>query len=69
MVNIFAEGSGLTAGSYGYVYDAEAGVKLIPVKFLSIIGGYRIFGIKAKHHHDYAKLMFHGPFAGATLRF
>jgi len=69
MVNIFGEASGVTAGRYGYVYDAEAGVKLIPVKFLSIIGGYRIFDIKAKHNHDYAKLRFHGPFAGATLRF
>jgi hypothetical protein len=69
MINIFAEASGLTAGSYGYVYDAEVGVKLIPVKFLSIIGGYRIFDIKAKHNDDYAKLRLHGPFAGATLRF
>lgn len=69
MVNIFGEASGLTAGNYGYVYDAEVGVKLIPVKFLSIIAGYRIFDIKARHSDDYAKLMFHGPFAGATLRF
>ena len=69
MVNIFAEASGLAAGNYGYVYDAEVGVKLIPVKFLSIIGGYRIFDIKAKHSHDHARLMVHGPFAGATLRF
>jgi len=69
MVNIFAEASGMTAGSYGYIYDAEVGVKLIPVKFLSIIGGYRIFDIKAKHSDDYAKLRLHGPFVGATLRF
>ncbi len=69
MVNIFAEGSGLTAGSYGYVYDAEAGVKLIPVKYVTIIGGYRIFDIKARHGDDHAKLRFHGPFAGATIRF
>jgi hypothetical protein len=69
MVNIFGEASGLTAGSYGYIYDAEVGVKLIPVKFLSIVGGYRIFDIKARHSHDYAKLRFHGPFAGVTLRF
>jgi hypothetical protein len=69
MINIFGEASGLTAGSYGYVYDAEAGVKLIPIRFFSIIVGYRIFDIKAKYHSDYAKLRFHGPFAGATLRF
>ena len=69
MVNIFGEASGLTAGSYGFIYDAEAGIKLIPIKFLSIIAGYRIFEIKAEHNHDYAKLRFHGPFVGATLRF
>jgi hypothetical protein len=69
MVNVFGEASGLTAGSYGYIYDAEAGIKLIPVKFLSIIVGYRIFEIKAKDNPDYAKLRLHGPFAGATLRF
>ncbi len=69
MLNIFGEVSGLTAGSYGYVYDAEAGIKLIPVKFLSIVAGYRIFEIKATHSHDSARLRFHGPFAGATLRF
>ena len=69
MVNIFAEVSGLTAGRYGYTYDAEAGIKLIPFKFLSIVGGYRIFDVKAKDNSDYAKLRLHGPFAGATLRF
>jgi len=69
MVNIFGEISGLTAGRYGYTYDAEAGIKLIPFKFFSIVGGYRIFDVKAKHNSDYAKLRLHGPFAGATLRF
>ncbi len=69
IVNIFGEVSGLSAGSYGYTYDAEAGIKLIPVEFLSIIAGYRIFDVKAKDNSDFAKLRFHGPFAGATLRF
>ncbi len=69
MVNIFGEVSGIPAGSYGYVYDAEAGIKLIPIKFLSITGGYRIFDFKAKDDPDYGKLRVHGPFVGATLRF
>lgn len=59
----------MTAGSYGYVYDAEAGIKFIPLKFLSVMAGYRIFEVKATHNHDYARVRFHGPFAGATLRF
>jgi hypothetical protein len=69
MVNIFGEVSGLPAGSYGYMVDAEAGIKLIPVKFLSVIVGYRIFDMRAKNNPDFAKLRFYGPFAGATLRF
>jgi len=45
MLNIFAEGSGLYAGNYGYMYDVEAGVKLIPIKILSIMGGVQIIGV------------------------
>jgi hypothetical protein len=69
MVNIFAEASGLPAGSYGYVYDAEAGIKLIPIKILSIMGGYRILEFKARNDPDYAKARVHGPFVGVTVRF
>jgi hypothetical protein len=35
MLNIYAQGSGMYAGSYGYLYDAEIGVKLIPISFHS----------------------------------
>jgi hypothetical protein len=69
MLNIFAEGSGLTAGRYGYMYDAEVGMKLIPIRILSIIGGYRLLGFKAEHHDDFAKARVHGPFVGVTVRF
>ncbi len=69
MLNIFVEGSGMTAGSYGYMYDAEAGIKLIPIKILSIMGGYRIMEFKGESGNDYAKARVHGPFAGVTVRF
>lgn len=69
IVNIFAEISGLPGGKYGYFFDGEAGIKIIPIKNLSIMGGYRIFDIKAKDKPDYAKLKISGPFIGATLRF
>ena len=69
MVNIFAEGSGLPAGSYGYMYDVEAGVKLIPIKILSIMGGYRLMEFKAKDDPDFAKVRVYGPFVGVTVRF
>jgi len=69
VVNIFAEISGLPAGEYGYFLDGEAGIKIIPIKNLSILGGYRIFDIKAEDDPDFARLRISGPFIGATLRF
>jgi hypothetical protein len=48
MLNIFAEGSGLYAGNYGYMYDVEAGVKLIPIKILSIMGGTDYWSLKPR---------------------
>ena len=69
IVNIFAEVSGIHAGEYGYFLDGEAGVKIIPIKNLSILGGYRIFYFKAEDDPDFAKLRISGPFVGATLRF
>jgi hypothetical protein len=69
ILNIFGEASGMTAGSYGYTYDAEAGIKLIPIKILSLVGGYRIMEFKAENDPDYAKVRVHGPFVGATVRF
>jgi hypothetical protein len=69
ILNIFGEASGMTAGSYGYTYDAEAGIKLIPIKILSLMGGYRIMEFKAENDPDYAKVRVHGPFVGVTVRF
>jgi hypothetical protein len=71
MVNIFAEASGLPAGDYGYCLDAEAGLKLAPVKNFTIFGGYRYLDVKGekKDNDDYVKATLKGPFAGATIRF
>jgi hypothetical protein len=69
MLNIFAEGSGMTAGQYGYMYDVEVGIKLIPIKILSIMGGYRLLEFKAEDDSDFAKVRVHGPFVGVTVRF
>jgi hypothetical protein len=69
ILNIFAEGSGMYAGSYGYMYDAEAGVKLIPIKILTLLAGYRILEFKGQIEHDYVKARVYGPFAGVTVRF
>ena len=69
MVSLFAEASGLPLGNLGYFLDSEGGIKIVPIKYLSIVGGYRIFDIKIEKDSDFARLKMHGPFAGATLRF
>ncbi|MFB3897633.1 MAG: hypothetical protein ACE14V_15175 [bacterium] len=71
MINIFAEASGLTAGDWGYCLDAEAGLKFIPVKNLTIFGGYRYLDAKGEDedNNDFVKAKLKGPFAGATFRF
>ncbi len=68
-VDIFGDFSWITAGKYGHMYDTEGGVKIIPIKYLSITGGYRIFDLTAKDNSDFASVKIEGPFAGATLRF
>jgi len=68
-LNIFAELSGLTAGDYGYFFDAEAGVKYIPFKNFSVNGGYRMFKLKVEDNADFAEIEISGPFIGASLRF
>ena len=69
VVNVFAEVSGIYAGEYGYFLDGEAGVKIIPIKNVSVVGGYRILDFKAEDDPDFVKLRISGPFVGVTLRF
>ena len=69
VVNVFAEVSGIYAGEYGYFLDGEAGVKIIPIKNLSVVGGWRTLNFKGEDDPDFAKLRISGPFVGATLRF
>lgn len=66
---MFAEFSGLPAGETGYFFDAEAGIKINPVKYCSIIGGYRIIKLKAEDSSDFTKVEFSGPFAGVSIKF
>lgn len=69
LVNVFAEVSGIYAGKYGYFLDGEAGIKIIPIKNVSVVGGYRIFDVTVEDEPDLAQLRISGPFIGATLRF
>ena len=68
-LDIFAEVSGMTFGSYGHIVDAEAGVRFIPIRFLTLSAGYRVFDVRVEHDDDFAKLRLTGPFIGASVRF
>ena len=68
-LDIFAEVSGMTFGSLGHVVDAEAGVRFIPVRFLTLAAGYRVFDVRIEHDDDFAKLELTGPFIGVSFRF
>jgi outer membrane receptor protein involved in Fe transport len=69
MIHIFAEVSGLPAGSLGHVLDAEAGIRFVPVPFLTIGGGYRYLDVKIEHDNDSGALKLSGPFAAVSVRF
>jgi hypothetical protein len=68
-LDIFAEVSGMTFGSLGHVVDAEAGLRFIPIRFLTLSAGYRVFDVRIEHDDDFAKLKLTGPFIGASFRF
>jgi hypothetical protein len=67
-LHLFAEASGLYAGDYGHIVDAEAGLRFVPIRLFSLSAGYRIFDVRVGGD-DFAKLTTFGPFVGASLRF
>jgi hypothetical protein len=69
MLHLFGEVSGLPAGDLGHIVDAEVGVRFVPIRFFSLVAGYRLFDVRADEGGDSAKLRLNGPFVGASLRF
>jgi hypothetical protein len=69
MLDIFAEVSGIPFGGLGHVVDAEAGLRFIPFRFLTLSAGYRVFDVRIEYGDDLAKLKLTGPFVGASIRF
>jgi hypothetical protein len=68
-LGFYAEAAGMSAGKYGYFIDAETGVRWVPVKYVSVSGGYRMVSLKAEYEDDYAKLALKGAFAACSIRF
>ncbi len=67
-LELYAEASGVSAGTYGRGLDAEAGIKLVAFPKLSLSAGYRYFDLEARDDPDFAKIRNSGPFAGVGLR-
>jgi hypothetical protein len=61
--------SGLPAGGYGYLLDAEGSLDINPVKYVGISGGYRFFKAKASYNDNKADYQLDGPFAAVKIRF
>lgn len=68
-LDLFAEVSGVPFGDLGHVVDAEAGLRFIPIRFLSLSAGYRVFDFRVGKDDNFAKLNLSGPFIGASVRF
>ncbi len=71
VINVFGEVTGLyiDQDEYGYIYDAEAGIRIIPFKHVNIIGGYRVLKINLEDAPDFAKIRLEGPFMSVVVRF
>lgn len=61
--------SGLPAGGFGYIYDAEGSLDFNPVRYVGISVGYRFFGARAEDDDNLVDLKLQGPFASLKIRF
>jgi opacity protein-like surface antigen len=68
-LNLFAEASGLPSAGYGHFFDAEAGVRYIPVDNFTVILGYRAINAQIEDDDNFGELRITGPFCSATVRF
>ncbi len=71
-ISVYAEAAGMTAGSYGWFADGEAGVRVAPLGLLSslrITGGYRILMLDVESGDDRLEMRMGGPFAGMSVNF
>jgi hypothetical protein len=59
----------MTFGDFGHVVDAEAGLRFVPFRFLTVSAGYRVFDVRVSNDDDFATLTLTGPFIAASFRF
>jgi hypothetical protein len=69
MLEIFGEASGVPFGNLGYVVDAEAGLRFVPFRWMTLAAGYRFFDVRVGDDDDFGKLRLSGPFVSLSARF
>jgi len=71
VVTVFFEGSGMSQGSQGWHLDAEAGIKVYPIKNLGIVASYRRLEMKNADEDgsNFADWSVRGAFVGFDVRF
>lgn len=67
--DVFASASGLPLGKRGSLLDAEAGIRVSPVRHLSVTAGYRVLDFNARHENAAAAIRLAGMFVGTQFRF
>ncbi len=68
-LDIFASAVGIPEIEGASYLSAEAGVKFVPIRNLSISGGWRHEEVKVEDDEDFVDVQFTGPFAAVSLRF
>lgn len=69
IVNMYLQASGFYVGNRGYLYDVEAGMKIVPVRYLSMTAGYRLMSLDFEDADDEVSVRLNGFFLAASVRF
>jgi len=67
-LQVFGEGKGITIGKKATYWDAQAGLEIWPLKWVSIIGTYRWIDYDVDWDNLVLNARMEGPFIGASIR-
>jgi hypothetical protein len=69
IVNMYLQASAFYGGRHGYLYDVEAGLKILPVRYVSMTTGYRLLNFDFEEDDDEVEVRLDGLFLAASIRF
>lgn len=68
-MKFYTQFSGMPAGGFGRIYDAETGLRYSPSKYFTITAGYRHLSTKVNHNKSYGGFKNSGVFIGVRSDF